>query len=337
MDGKIDLCTMGEVLLRLSEAENEVIARGTLLHKEAAGSEMNIAAGVSMMGLQTAFLSRLPRNDVGQFVMRSLRSYGVSEEYIQWDYSDEARLGVMYYENGVSPRKPRVVYDRGSTSFWGIGLPGEFSPSPSCFHTSGITLALCRNTSDTAEESMKQFKRAGSMISFDVNYRANLWSGDEARDHIEQILPLVDILFCSEDTARLTFGKKGTLPEIMKSFAREYPLKAVISTKRTVHSPKCHTFGSLIYVPEEECFYEEAPYERIDVVDRVGSGDAYVSGVLYGLLACSGDWKRAMEYGNAIGAVSHTLQGDLPALNAERIEAIIRDHQNTGFRTELDR
>ncbi len=121
------------------------------------------------------------------------------------------------------------------------------------------------------------------MISFDVNFRGNLWTGAEARECIAKILPYVDIFFCSEETARLTFGKEGDLhSEIMKSFTEEYPISVVAATQRVVHSPKVHTFGSLIYNAKKDKFYEEEPYQNIEVVDRIGSGDAYISGALYG-------------------------------------------------------
>ena len=94
---------------------------------------------------------------------------------------------------------------------------------------------------------IRRFKEAGALISFDVNFRGNLWTGDEARECIEQILPYVYIFFCSEDTARLTFLKEGSAKEIMKSFTEEYPIRIVASTQRIVHSPKIHTFGSIIY------------------------------------------------------------------------------------------
>ena len=128
---------------------------------------------------------------------------------------------------------------------------------------------------------IKRFKAQGAIISFDVNFRGNLWTGAEAKECIESILPYVDIFFCSEDTARLTFLKEGDAKSIMKSFTEEYPISIVASTQRIVHSPKRHTFGSIIYSAKDDTYYEEAPYTDIEVVDRIGSGDAYISGVLY--------------------------------------------------------
>ena len=209
--------------------------------------------------------------------------------------------------------------------------------SARCFHTSGITLALSPQVRETAIEMIKRFKAEGAIISFDVNFRGNLWSGPEAKECIESILPYVDIFFCSEDTARLTFLKEGDVRSIMKSFTEEYPISLVASTRRIVHSPKRHTFGSIIYSAKDDTFYEEAPYADIEVVDRIGSGDAYISGVLYGYLTYEGDYQKALEYGNAISALKNTIPGDLLCTDLKEIDGIIKEHKSTGRIAEMDR
>ena len=186
-------------------------------------------------------------------------------------------------------------------------------------------------------EMIKRFKEQGALISFDVNFRGNLWTGAEAKECIESILPYVDVFFCSEDTARLTFLKEGDVKSIMKSFTEEYPISIVASTQRIVHSPKRHTFGSVIYSAKEDTYYEEPPYADIEVVDRIGSGDAYISGVLYGLLAHENDYRRALEYGNATSALKNTIPGDLLSTDLKEIDGIIREHKSTGRIAEMDR
>ena len=196
-----------------------------------------------------------------------------------------------------------------------------------CFHTTGITLALNEDIRETTIEMIKRFKAAGTLVSFDVNFRGNLWTGDQARECILRILPYVDIFFCSEDTARLTFLKTGTAREMMKSFTEEFPISIVASTQRIVHSPKRHTFE----------YYEEEPYRDIEVVDRIGSGDAYISGALYGRLSTDGDCARAVAFGNATAAVKNTIPGDLPSSNLEEIETIIHAHNQAGPQSEMAR
>ena len=257
-----------------------------------------------------------------------------------YDHSPSARVGIYYYENGAYPRKPKVIYDRVNSSFFTLDIneiPEEVYTAPKCFHTTGITLALSEKIRETTIEMIKRFKEAGTLVSFDVNFRGNLWSGDEARECIERILPYVDIFFCSEDTARLTFLKTGSAKEMMKSFTKEYPISIVASTQRIVHSPKRHTFGSVIYDAARDTFYEEEPYRDIEVVDRIGSGDAYISGALYGLLSSGGDCQKAVAFGNATAAVKNTIPGDLPSSNLEEIETIIKAHNQTGPQSEMAR
>lgn len=340
MKKEFDLLSMGEIMLRLSPPDNERITRGSTFSKQAGGAELNSATGAAMLGLRCGIISKLPANDLGMYIKNNVRLSGVSDDYLVYDADSDARLGVYYYENGAYPRKPRIVYDRKNASMNKISVEDydeRLYSATRCFHTSGITLALSPQVSETAVEMIKRFKAQGTMISFDVNFRGNLWTGAEAKACIESILPYVDIFFCSEDTARLTFLKEGDAKSIMKSFTEEYPISIVASTQRIVHSPKRHTFGSIIYSASEDRFYEEAPYADIEVVDRIGSGDAYISGVLYGLLAKEGDYQRALEYGNAVSALKNTIPGDLLCTDLKEIEGIIREHKATGRIAEMDR
>ncbi len=340
MKKDFDLLSLGEIMLRLSPPDNERMTRGDTFSKQAGGAELNSATGAAMLGLRCGIISKLPANDLGIYIKNRVRLCGVSDDYLVYDDSRDARLGVYYYENGAYPRKPRIVYDRKNTSVNKISIEDyddRLFGATRCFHTSGITLALSPQVRETAVKMIRRFKEQGAMISFDVNFRGNLWTGAEAKECIESILPYVDIFFCSEDTARLTFLKDGDVKSIMKSFTEEYPVSLVASTQRIVHSPKRHTFGSVIYSAGEDRYYEEAPYADIEVVDRIGSGDAYISGVLYGLLAHDGDCRKALEYGNAVSALKNTIPGDLISTDLAEIEGIIREHKSTGRIAEMDR
>ena len=130
--------------------------------------------------------------------------------------------------------------------------------------------------------------------------------------------------------------KSGTLPEIMKSYTEEYPITTVCTTQREVISPKQHNFSSVIYSKEDDKLYTEEPYRNIDVVDRIGSGDAYCAGALYGLLQYN-DAKKAVQYGNATSAVKNTIPGDLPASDLREVDSIIKNHNATGPVSEMAR
>lgn len=339
-DRPFDLLSLGELLLRLSPSGVERLVRGDAFQKQVGGAELNVAVGASLLGLHTGVVTQLPAHDMGNFVKNKVRSFGISDDYFVYDHRADARLGLYYYEYGAHPRKPKVIYDRKNSSFCSIddaSFSEDMYCAASCFHTTGITLALCENTRKTAIDMIKRFKETGTIISFDVNFRGNLWSGEEARNCIERILPYVDIFFCSEDTARLTFNKKGTAKDMMKSFTKEYPISIVASTQRIVHSPKRHTFGSVIYDAARNKYYEEEPYRDIEVVDRIGSGDAYIAGALYGLLKSGGDCMNAVRYGNAYSALKNTVPGDLPTSDLEEVDTIILEHNQKGPQSEMSR
>lgn len=340
MDKKFDILTFGQLLLRLSPPSNHRLVRGESFSKQVGGAELNVAVGGSLLGLKTGIISKLPSHDIGQFIKNKIRSYGISDDYLLFDEDEDARVGIYFYENGAYPRKPKVIYDRESESFYNLKEEEFISSMYSntrCFHTTGITLALSPILRQTTKDMIQKFKEAGSLISFDVNFRGNLWTGEEAKKSIEEILPYIDIFFCSEDTARLTFGKKGDIYEMMKSFAKEYPIRIMASTKRVVNSPKSHDFGSVVYDAKKDEFFSEEPYKNIDVVDRIGSGDSYISGALYGLLTSDMDIKRACIYGNAVSALKNTVPGDVPQSDLSEIESIIADHNNKGFISEMKR
>ena len=174
MKKDFDLLSLGEILLRLSPPNNERIVRGETFQKQVGGAELNVVSGVSLLGLRTGIISKLPANPLGTYAKNRVRFCGVSDDYLVYDHDQDARLGIYYYEDGAYPRKPSVVYDRRHASFCKISLdelPESMFSSTRCFHTSGITLALSENTREVAIEMMKRFKENGTLISFDVNFQ----------------------------------------------------------------------------------------------------------------------------------------------------------------------
>ena len=148
-------------------------------------------------------------------------------------------------------------------------------------------------------------------------------------------MPSVDILFASEETFRKMFQKTGNLKDIIRAFAKEFNISFIASTQRTVNSPKSHNFTSLIYNRKNDTFYCEAPYENIEIVDRIGSGDAYVAGVIYGILKHNNP-EKAMKYGNANSVLKNTIVGDISCADITLVDNIITDHEN-GNTSEMNR
>ncbi len=336
---RYDAVTFGEVMMRLSPNQNERLQNCQTLRRYPGGSELNIAAGLSMLGLYTAMITRLPQNDAGSYIQNAIISCGVQDDFIIQDTDSESRVGIYFYENGAYPRKPQVLYDRRHSAINGVEIAEvlpEVYQSARLFHTSGISLAISEKPRRCAIELMRRFKQNGALISFDVNFRANLWSEEDARNTITSILPLIDILFVSEETLRRTFRQTGTLEEILRAFAKANDISLIASTERKVLSPKCHNFTSTVYDAGKNCFFNEQEYEAIDVIDRVGSGDAYVAGALYGLLT-ENDPLAMVKFGNAMSAIKSTVEGDLPSTSLKEVRAVIASHEGIGPQSELNR
>ncbi len=336
-DTEFDIIGLGEVMLRLSPPNKEKISQSETFEKNAGGSELNVASGAAMLGARSAIITKLPKNKMGHFIRNKIRYGNVSDDYLIYDYSPQRRLGIYYYESGAYPRKSSVIYDRAHSSICSLTLdeiPEDIYTKAKVFHISSISLALDENLRQVCLEIIKRFKEGGAIISFDVNYRAALWSEEEARETIEKIFPYIDFLFVSEETSRRMLQRTGTLEEIMQGYARDYGCRLVATTRREAVSPTHHNFNSKILF--EGKFYEEAPYNNIEVIDRIGSGDAYLAGVLYGLIK-RGDIQSALEIGNALSAVKNTVLGDMSASSIDEIESVIKSHKATGHQDEMVR
>lgn len=332
------LVCCGEMIMRLSPINNELLTQGNLLTKQMGGAEFNVASSVAILGEKTAMLTTLPNNDLGKFAKKSLILNGVSDKYIAYDDSKYKRMPIYYYEYGSAPRKPNVTYDRLNSSFQRMKIedinPEIFSKTK-IFHTTGISLGLNETTKKLTIDLIKKFKEDGTLISFDVNFRRNLWSEPEARVEIEKILPYIDILFASEETFRKMFQKTGNLEDIMKEFSKEYNISLIASTQRVVNSPKSHNFSSIIYSMKDDRFFSEAPYMNIEIIDRIGSGDAYIAGALFGILHYN-DAMKSMKIGNANSVLKNTIMGDIACADLSLVENIIAEHES-GSSGEMNR
>lgn len=336
-DTEFDLIGLGEVMLRLSPSSKEKISQSETFEKNAGGSELNVVSGAAMLGIRSAIITKLPKNKLGHFIRNKIRYGNVSDDYIIYDNTPTKRLGIYYYESGAYPRKSSVIYDRAASSMCSLTLdeiPDDIYKKTKVFHISSISLAIDKSLQKTCLELIKRFKAEGVAISFDVNYRAALWSEEEARATIESIFPYVDFLFVSEETSRRMLARTGTLEEIMQGYAQQYGCKMVATTRREVVSPMRHNFNSKIYYDGK--FYEEQPYNDIEVIDRIGSGDAYLAGVMYGVIKYA-DMQKALEIGNALSAVKNTVIGDMSASSIEEIMGVVKSHQATGRQDEMNR
>lgn len=333
-----DVITLGEPLIRFEpNSQYERLERADLLQMALGGAEINVSAALANIGkLKTAIITKLPQNPLGRWVENYLVSYNVSTDFIA---HGGTRVGSYYSEQGSRPRTSSVTYDRMHSSFAESSIDDynlNYCNHAKIFHTTGITLALNENTRDLAFEIAKSFKKAGVLISFDVNYRSTLWSEKKARETIEKFLPLVDILFVSEETCRRMLQRTGSHEEILKDLSKTYNIKIIASTQRTIVNQAHHKLRSIIYDSYIDAFLKTVNEYDIEVVDRVGSGDAYIAGVLYGLLKSDFNCKIAQDYGDAFSALKCTIPGDILISNKLEIESLIKKH-NAGLNEDIIR
>ena len=331
-----DVKAFGEALIRYEPSmQYKRLESADNLKMDLGGAEINVLAPLAKIGnFKTAIITKLPMNPLGKWVQNELDSYKVGTGFIVLGGS---RVGCYYTEKGSHPRTASVTYDRKHSSFAESSIDDyDFDCSAKIFHCTGITLALSKNVRSAAIEMIKSFDGTETLVSFDVNYRANLWEETEARETIEEILPYVDILFISEETCRRMFKRTGTIEEILRDFANTYQISVVASTRRKVINQSHHQISSIVYERKLDTFYKTAKPYDIEVVDRVGSGDAYISGMLYGLLKNPFDCQVAQEYADAFSALKCTIPGDILISNADEIDSLIKDHK-AGVKSDIKR
>jgi 2-dehydro-3-deoxygluconokinase len=317
-----DVVTFGECMLRLSPPNFQRLEQATLLNMAVGGSELNVAAGVARLGLSAGWVSRLPDNPLGRMVRNKAREMGVDTSHLLWTKDD--RLGVYFVEYGASPRASSVLYDRSHSAISKI-QPGEVAwgevfQGCRLFHVSGITPALSDSAAAVTAEAIGAAKAAGAQISYDLNYRAKLWTQEKARRVQAPFMAEVDILMTTEEDTERVFGITGSdYREVAKALADQFQLQVVVITLRGTPSVWRNTWSALAY--SQGTYYDDVTYE-VEVVDRVGSGDTFSAGFLYGYL--TNDIARGLKVGNAFAALKHSSWSDFNWSTLEETEALIR-------------
>ncbi len=317
-----DVVTFGETMLRLAAPPFRRLEQTSSLEVTVGGSEHNVATGVCRLGLSASWVSRLPDNPLGRMVRNKTREFGVDTSYLVWAQGE--RLGLYFVEYGASPRSSSVLYDRADSAISRI-QPGEVNwaevlSGARLFHTSGITPALSPSAAAVTVEALRAARAAGCLVSYDLNYRAKLWSQEEARACQEPLMERVDILMTTEEDTARVFGITGEdYNQVAVKLAERFGFKVVTITLRGTPSVWRNTWTAIAYA--EDTFYDDRTYD-IEVVDRVGAGDAYGAGFLYGYL--TGDVEKAVRYGNAFSALGQTAWGDLNWATLSEVEAQLR-------------
>lgn len=317
-----DVVTFGETMVRLSPPDFERLEQATTLKMAVGGSELTVAAGVARLGLTTGWISRLPNNPLGRMARNKAREFGVDTSHLVW--AKEDRMGLYFVEYGASPRASSVLYDRAYSAISRI-QPGEVDWKKALagarwFHTSGITPALSDSAEAVTLEALKMAKELGCTVSYDLNYRAKLWSQEKARAVQEPFMQYVDVLITTEEDTQRVFGiQSEDYKQVAAQLANKFNFKAVTITLRGTPSVWRNTWSAFAYADGK--FYEDSTYD-IEVVDRVGGGDNYTAGFIYGYLKAGVE--QGVRYGDAFTALKHTSWTDFNWATREETEALLK-------------
>lgn len=322
------LC-MGETLLRYSTLKGHRINELSF-QVHVGGCETNVAVNMAQLGFDTALLTKLPDHSIGDGVLSFLRQYGVDVSRI---IRNDMRMGTYYVETGSGNRNSSVIYDRkysAMTSFSmdDINLDDTFD-GIDVFVVSGITVALSDALQEAVVTMVQYCKARDIMVVYDSNYRARLWSIEEAGKAMKRILPYVDIFsegylgaqaFLHLSSEKNTYEEK--LEDVYEQMKQLYPnLKYITSTKRDIISTSINDLTGYLY---DGALHVSKTYHIDDIVDRIGGGDAFLSGILYGILNQKGT-QETVEFGACSSVLKHTVHGDANAFNEREIAAFMEN------------
>lgn len=304
-----DLVAFGETMIRLSTPLGQRLEASTTLDIGIGGAESNVAIALARLGRRVAWTSVLPRNPFGLRIAAELRRHQVDDRQISW--VDHGRVGVYYLDSGAPPRPTHVIYDRGASAI-SLCDPDDVDTTLATrarlLHLTGITPALSESCAEITRRFVERASEAGVPLSFDVNYRARLWSPQQAAAALEPFCSAATVLFCGRNDARALWGIEGSNESALSELSRRFGAATTVLTLGDE--------GALARTQSGETLLEAAP--AVQVVDKVGAGDAFAAGFLHGYL--DGDISRALRLGVALASLKMTIHGDLALITARELE-----------------
>ncbi|MBO7486202.1 MAG: sugar kinase [Spirochaetaceae bacterium] len=331
------IVTFGEIMLRLKSPERERFFQSPLLEATFGGGEANVAVSLSILGKQSAFVTALPDNPIADGAVQSLQKYGVDVSYIK---RMPGRVGIYYLESGANQRPSNVVYDRDFSSI-SMAEPKDFEwnsifRGANWFHITGITPALSQCAADTAESAVMEAKKAGCKVSIDLNYRKKLWKyGKTAPQVMRELVKYADVVIANEEDIQKSLGieadvdvTKGSLnTESYKTLAEKvkeaYPNISIVAiTLRESHSADYNGWSAALL--GRSGFYHSKKYEITNIVDRVGGGDSFSAGLIFGLLEYPDDEAYALEFATAASCLKHSIPGDFNLTKRSEVENLCK-------------
>ena len=333
--------TFGEIMLRLSPPGFLRFSQTNTLDVVYGGGESNVAVSLANYGVPVDFVTRLPKNDIGACAFMEMRKRGVGVDKIIYGGD---RLGIYFLETGAVSRGSKVVYDRANSAISEI-KPGMIDwasvfEDVAWFHWTGITPAISQGAADVCLEAVKMANKLGITLSTDLNYRAKLWNycEDQHREAVmTELTSYCDIVLGNEEDAEMHFGikpdgiavqtqghavKAEAFLSVCKQMMEKFPqAKKVITTLRGSISASHNTWAGVLY--DGKKMYETRQYQITDIVDRVGGGDSFMGGLIYGLLKYPKDDQNALNFAVAASCLKHTVKGDANLVTIAEVEKLM--------------
>ena len=328
--------TFGEIMLRLKSPALERFFQSPSLEATFGGGEANVAVSLANYGMDAAFVTALPNNAIGEACLRDVRSFGVDVSNIKMT---DGRMGIYFLETGSNQRPSKVVYDRADSAIAKAPIDlfdwEKIFAGADWFHISGISPAISASAAELSIAACKAAQKMGVTVSCDLNYRKNLWKyGKEAKEVMGELAKYIDVAIANEEDFQKSLGitassdvESGSLDRnvyegIAKKAMELYPnLKRVAITLRESKSADRNDWAACIYDGKE--FYVSRKYEITDIVDRVGGGDSFSGGLIYGLLTYEKQ-SDALEYAVAASCLKHTISGDYNRVTVSEVTALMK-------------
>lgn len=333
---KNKVVTFGEIMLRLSPPGYKRFDQAGTFEVNFGGGEANVAVSLANYNVPVEFVSRIPTNDIGESCIRQLKGLGVNTTHL---LRGGERIGIYFAEKGAVARPSKVIYDRAYSAFSELKPDmldwNEILKDAGWFHWSGITPAVSESTAQTCLEAIKTANRLGITVSCDLNYRKKLWKwGKQAIDVMPELVAGCDLVMGNEEDAQMCLGikpgnsnvEKGQIDpddyslvsqKIMEQFPR---VKKVITTLRESVNANHNNWSGVIWNGEQ--LIKSQTYAITHIVDRVGGGDSFMGGLIYGMLHF-GDDKKALDFAVAASALKHTIEGDFNRVTVEEVMSLV--------------
>lgn len=314
--------TFGEILLRLTTPNNQRFTQANNLDVNYGGTEANVALALANWGVDTQFITALPDNDIGTAASNYLRQYGVDTSNV---YKEDGRIGIYFLENGTMQRTSKIVFDRFDSAFANYDFKNlnwdEILEGVDWLHWTGITAAISATAAELCKQALTAAAKKGITISGDINYRRNLWRyGKTPLDIMPDLIAKTNVVVSGLiDFENCVDIKKDTYLEACEAIATKYPAVKMITTtwRETVNSS--HNKLSA-YLWKEGKSFNSKTYDMTHITDRIGGGDAYMAGLIYGLLEL--DTQEALEFAVASSVLKHSIPGDANLVSLHEVEQL---------------